>query len=39
LNKKLEEIAKFKANLEVKIKDPKRDKIPEKVRQEQDEQM
>lgn len=28
LNKKLEEIAKFKANLEVKINDKNRDKMP-----------
>jgi valyl-tRNA synthetase len=39
LNKKLEEIAKFKENLEKKIKDKNRDKKPEKVRQEEDEQM
>jgi hypothetical protein len=39
LNKKIEEILKFKNNLELKMKDPNRDKMPEKVRLEQDEQM
>jgi hypothetical protein len=36
LNKKLEELTKFKENLEKKIKDPNRNKKPEKVRQEED---
>ena len=39
LNKKLEEINKFKTALQVKISDKNRDKMPEKVRKEQDEQM
>lgn len=33
LNKKLDEINKFKENLQVKLNDKNRDKIPEKVRQ------
>jgi hypothetical protein len=38
LNKKLEENTKFKETLQVKLNDKNRDKIPEKVRQEQDSQ-
>lgn len=39
LNKKLGEMQKFKENLQKKIDAPNRDKMPEKVRLEQEEQM
>lgn len=39
VNKKLGEIAKFKENLQKKLDAKNRDKIPEKVRLEQEEQM
>lgn len=38
LNKKLEEVNKLKANLEVKLNDKNRDKVPEAVRQKEDAQ-
>ncbi len=38
LNKRLDEIKEFKEKLQVKLNDKNRDKIPEKVRQEQDAQ-
>ncbi len=38
MNKKLEEVNKIKANLQIKLEDKNRDKIPEKVRADQDAQ-
>lgn len=39
LDKKMEELSGFKENLMKKINDPNRNKAPEKLRKEQDEQL